>query len=207
MTTSYRTVVLHIPPTPLGLLPERWAIEHYCNLCRERVTPEQLIAHAQGHDHAEALGERADRQRPHPPMSPHPITLRYDPHVTTCAGPGCTNTIAPHAHGRPARYCSTACRVRAHRQRQHLPVAPVTVEIDIGSSSSRGRPPERAWLVRLRRGDRTVIVAIGLRRNAADLLAEQLTDILADPHNQQQPSSTRTPIPNAPTTTTDHRRR
>jgi hypothetical protein len=53
MTITYRTVVLHIPPTPLGLLPERWAIEHWCSLCRQRVTPAQLITHAQGHEQAE----------------------------------------------------------------------------------------------------------------------------------------------------------
>ncbi|MGH3858485.1 hypothetical protein [Actinokineospora sp.] len=104
--------------------------------------------------------------------------------MATCAGPGCPNTIAPHTQGRPAHYCSTACRVRAHRQRQHLPAEPITVEVDMGSASSRGRPPERAWLVRLRRADRTVIVTTGLRRSAADRLAEQLTDLLGDPHNQ-----------------------
>ncbi|MHB1535297.1 MAG: hypothetical protein ACYC1D_11960 [Acidimicrobiales bacterium] len=46
MTTSYRSIVLHVPPTPLGLLPERWIVEHWCNLCNQRVTAEQLIAHA-----------------------------------------------------------------------------------------------------------------------------------------------------------------
>jgi hypothetical protein len=53
MTITYRTVVVHVPPTPLGLLPERWTIEHCCSLCRQRVTPPQLIAHAQGHEQAE----------------------------------------------------------------------------------------------------------------------------------------------------------
>lgn len=50
----------------------------------------------------------------------------------------------------------------------------------MGSASSRGRPPERAWLVRLRRADLSVIVAIGLRHNAADRLAEQISDLLAE---------------------------
>jgi hypothetical protein len=53
MTVTYRTVVLHIPPTPLGLLPERWAIEHCCSLCRQRVPPAELIAHAQSHELAD----------------------------------------------------------------------------------------------------------------------------------------------------------
>ncbi len=93
----------------------------------------------------------------------------------TCAAPGCSELVAQHATGRPARYCSTACRVRAHRQRN---AAPVTVEVDMGSASSRGRPPERSWLVRLRRSDRSVIVAIGLRHQAAERLAAQVTELL-----------------------------
>ncbi|MDQ6727676.1 MAG: hypothetical protein M3066_16140 [Actinomycetota bacterium] len=56
---------------------------------------------------------------------------------------------------------------------------PVVVEVDHGSASSRGRPPDQAWMVRLRRGERDVIVAIGLRRWAADRLADQITELLA----------------------------
>lgn len=48
----------------------------------------------------------------------------------------------------------------------------------MGSATSRGRPPERAWLVRIRRDDSYVIVNTGLRRRAADRLAEQLTELL-----------------------------
>ncbi len=54
---------------------------------------------------------------------------------------------------------------------------PVTVEIDIGSASTRGRPTDRAWLLRLRRGDRQVITTIGLSRTAAEHLAEQVIDL------------------------------
>lgn len=50
MTATYRTVVLHVPPTPLGLLPERWVVEHWCNDCRQRVVGDQLITHAQHHE-------------------------------------------------------------------------------------------------------------------------------------------------------------
>ncbi len=57
MTTIYRTVVLRLPPTPMGLLPERWTIEHRCNLCFERVAPEELIAHAQHHQPPAGAGE------------------------------------------------------------------------------------------------------------------------------------------------------
>ena len=58
---------------------------------------------------------------------------------------------------------------------------PVTVEIDIGSASARGRPAGQAWLIRLRRGDRSVITTIGLSRISADRLAEQITDLLSEP--------------------------
>jgi hypothetical protein len=49
MTTIFRTLVLDLPPTPLGLLPRRWAIEHQCTICRSKVATEDLIAHAKGH--------------------------------------------------------------------------------------------------------------------------------------------------------------
>ncbi|MDQ6728136.1 MAG: hypothetical protein M3066_18540 [Actinomycetota bacterium] len=68
--------------------------------------------------------------------------------------------------------------MRLHRQQRRGTTQPVTVEVDMGSASSRGRLPERSWLVRLRRDDRTVIVAIGLPRAGADRLAEQITDLL-----------------------------
>lgn len=57
MMITYRTVVLHVPPSPMGLVPERWMIEHRCSLCRHGVTSEQLIAHAQGHERAEYAGD------------------------------------------------------------------------------------------------------------------------------------------------------
>ena len=48
--TAYRTVVLHVPPTPLGLLPERWVVEHWCNDCRQRVETNDLVTHARHHE-------------------------------------------------------------------------------------------------------------------------------------------------------------
>lgn len=114
-------------------------------------------------------------------MTPTPRdTLRNDMGAGTCAAHDCTNPITQTGIGRPARYCSTTCRVRHHRHRHHTATAPITVEVDMGSASSRGRPPDRAWLVRIRRADRSVIIAIGLRRHAADRLAEQLTELLTD---------------------------
>jgi hypothetical protein len=54
----------------------------------------------------------------------------------------------------------------------------VVVEVDVGSASSWGRRPERWWLVRLRRGDARVVVAVGLSRAAAEGLAGRLSDLL-----------------------------
>jgi hypothetical protein len=60
-------------------------------------------------------------------------------------------------------------------------VPPIIVEIDTGSASARGRPPDRIWLVRLRRANRHVITTVGLSRTSAEHLAEQITDVLDRP--------------------------
>jgi hypothetical protein len=56
----------------------------------------------------------------------------------------------------------------------------VTVQIDTGSTSSRGRPPGQARLIRLRRGSRNVTTT-GLSRTSAERLAGQITNLLAEP--------------------------
>jgi len=107
------------------------------------------------------------------------VTLRYDTAVAEiCAAPGCAEVVARAATGRPAVFCSAACRVRAHRARRLKAAEPVEVEVDMGSATSRGRLLEQAWMARLRRGQRSVIVAVGLRRPAADRLAGQIADLL-----------------------------
>jgi hypothetical protein len=120
-------------------------------------------------------------QGTHQPGRQHPqpgVPLRYaTPGEPTCEAPGCAQALERATTGRPARFCSPACRARYHRAAQRAQL--VSVEVDFGSASSRGRPPERAWMVRLRRGQRSVIVTIGLTRAAADRLAAQLTDLLA----------------------------
>jgi hypothetical protein len=50
--------------------------------------------------------------------------------------------------------------------------------VDLGSTSSKGRTEGRVWLVRLRRGNESVIIAIGLSRMRADALAERITKLL-----------------------------
>lgn len=99
---------------------------------------------------------------------------------SACASPGCTNPLSPRGQGRPARYCSSRCRARAHRDRRQP--GKVIAEVDQGSATSRGRPPERRWLVRLRRDDQRVIVAWGLSRPAAERLVEAITALLEPDH-------------------------
>jgi hypothetical protein len=50
--TVFHTVVTELPPTPLGVLPARWRIEHWCTTCRHRVASDELLAHAQDHHHS-----------------------------------------------------------------------------------------------------------------------------------------------------------
>jgi hypothetical protein len=110
-----------------------------------------------------------------------PVPLRNRTDLSgTCGAPGCTNAVHRQRTGRPASFCSSACRAREFRSRKQATTAPVSVEVDRGSATSRGRPPERAWLVRIRRGGSYVIINTGLRRPDADRLAEQLTDLLGD---------------------------
>ncbi len=83
---------------------------------------------------------------------------------------------APGVTGRPAKYCSPACRATAHRQRHNTP--PAAAEVTMGSASSRGRKPDNAWTVQLHRANHHIIIAIGLRRPAADRLAQQINNLL-----------------------------
>jgi len=99
-------------------------------------------------------------------------------HETRCAAPGCSEPVTQTGRGRPALYHSPACRAAAYRQTQPNRGAPLTVEVDHGSTSAKHRPAGRVWLVRLRRGDRAVIVAAGLGRPSADHLAHQINQLL-----------------------------
>jgi hypothetical protein len=63
----------------------------------------------------------------------------------------------------------------------------LTVEIDTGSASTRGRPPDHHWMIRLRRGDKSVIVNVGLTRTAAEHLAAHIAEIVqAEPAAQEE---------------------
>lgn len=98
-----------------------------------------------------------------------------------CASPGCPNPVPRNPRGRPRLYCTPACRMAAHRHDQPDRTAPLTVEIDHGSTSSRGRPAGQVWLVRLRRGKQQAIIAVGLGRPSAEHLARQIREVINPP--------------------------
>jgi hypothetical protein len=63
---------------------------------------------------------------------------------------------------------------------------PLTVEIDIGSASTCGRPPDHHWTIRLRRGDKSVIVNVGLTKIAAQHLADHIAEIVHDDRAEEE---------------------
>ena len=67
-----------------------------------------------------------------------PVSSRCET-TAVCAGPGCTEPIHRQGTGRPARFCSPACRTRSHRAKRAKDT-PITLEVDYGSVTSRGRP-------------------------------------------------------------------
>jgi hypothetical protein len=107
--------------------------------------------------------------------------------ATHCAAPSCTTTLTRTGRGRPARYCSPACRSTAHRALRRHRDQPIRVEIDHGSTSAKGRTHGRVWLIRLRRADRAVILTAGLDHPSAERLARQITHVL-DPQPGPAPS-------------------
>jgi hypothetical protein len=47
--TLFRTDVVKVPPTPLGLLHGGWSVQHHCRTCRQMVRSDELVSHAQQH--------------------------------------------------------------------------------------------------------------------------------------------------------------
>ena len=109
--------------------------------------------------------------------APHRLSARNENH---CARPGCANPVPRNPRGRPRLYWA---RTQDRR-------APLTVEIDHGSTSSRGRPAGHVWLVRIRRGNRQAILAAGLGRPSAEHLARQIREVI-DPPPLAAPAQTR----------------
>ena len=98
-----------------------------------------------------------------------------------CARPDCPNPVVRNPRGRPRLYCNPACRTQSYRDTHPDAREPVHVEIDHGSTSSRGRPAGQVWLIRLRRGHQQVIIATGLGRPSADHLATQISNLINPP--------------------------
>ena len=92
-----------------------------------------------------------------------------------CATPGCHEQLPPQSgRGRPRLYCSTRCRSTGSVRGGVL-----SVEVDHEGDQAAGRPTGRVWLVRMRRGPRSVVIAAELGRPSADHLAGQLNELLA----------------------------
>lgn len=83
--------------------------------------------------------------------------------------------------GRPRLYCTPTCRTRTYRDSHPDARARLQVQVDHGSTSIRGRPAGQVWLVRLRRGKKQVIIAIGLGRPSAEDLARQIDSMINPP--------------------------
>lgn len=95
-----------------------------------------------------------------------------------CAAPGCTNPVIANPRGRPATYCSPNCRSSNKRTSRPRRPQRLTVEVDHAPTQSNQRPAGRIWMVRLRRGQRCVVVADGLGRPSAEHLANQITELI-----------------------------
>jgi hypothetical protein len=91
--------------------------------------------------------------------------------MTVCAAAGCDNPVPRRTGqvGRPAIYCSPACRPSWVR-----PALVVEVEQRAEDDHEHGRD----WEVRLRRGDRVVVVGRGLGRFSATALAAEFTAVV-----------------------------
>jgi|BarGraIncu00222A_1022003.scaffolds.fasta_scaffold56289_2 hypothetical protein len=99
--------------------------------------------------------------------------------TATCRATGCTNPVVANQRGRPALYCSPKCRPSYSRSRR------LTVEVEHPETCPDGRPPERVWMVRLRRGRRTVVVGEALGWPSAHALAGELNELLTGPTRQK----------------------
>ena len=93
--------------------------------------------------------------------------------ILRCARPDCDNPVVrkPGKVGRPAIYCSPACRPALARQ-------PLVVEVV--QDDSEDRQPGRDWIVRLRRGAHTVPIRRGVGRLSAEDCAREMRYFFQD---------------------------
>ena len=96
--------------------------------------------------------------------------------ASSCQAVGCTNEVAQTStRGRPALYCSPACRPSSPKRRS---ARLLSVEIGHEPTEPGSRPIGRVWFVQLGDGTTSVVVASGLGRPSADHLAGQLSELL-----------------------------
>jgi hypothetical protein len=99
--------------------------------------------------------------------------------MNTCAAAGCTNPVpATGRPGRPALYCTPACRPSRKPGNRRRPPA---LTVDLVDTNNDTDPPGRnphSWAVRLRRGPATVTVADHLGRFTATALAGDLQHLI-----------------------------
>lgn len=96
--------------------------------------------------------------------------------MRTCASPDCDNPVVgrPGALGRPPIYCSPACRPSrkgAYADRR------IVVEVD-QQDNDECEGAGRLWVVRIRRGGRSVVLGRDLGRFSATVLAGELRAVL-----------------------------
>jgi len=102
----------------------------------------------------------------------------------TCAAPGCDGLVVRVvARGRPPIYCSPTCRP-SHAPSSGRGHATISVEVEPDNSHLEDPAAARTFIVRLRRGKHSVVVANGAGRFSAAALAEDLRGLLA-PKAQQ----------------------
>lgn len=93
-----------------------------------------------------------------------------------CGRDGCGNIVTQRSTGRPALYCSAACRVAAHRQNKR---GPIRAEVRFGSATTRSRREDHSWMVKLFRDKEELIVAFGQTKDAAERLTARLNEFLS----------------------------
>ena len=85
-------------------------------------------------------------------------------HERICANDDCDNVVPPQSgRGRRAIYCSPPCRPTATGST----FTPLRVEVDHTLIVEGERPTGRIWMVRLRRGIRSVTIASVLKSTSA----------------------------------------
>lgn len=98
----------------------------------------------------------------------------------TCSAPGCDKAVerTPGRVGRPPIYCCPGCRPSKRRSR-------LTIEIDHDATDDA--ETGRDWVVRLRRGQRAVVLREGLGRFSAATFAAELRALISATIDDHRP--------------------